>query len=472
MINPLKSIVEIKDEDEIFRNNRFLDKELEIKPERYHSYDPILNPLGSPDKIPVKNSENNEINEKILEIIQSKAFLLKSIENLKPLDYTKPKSQKITEINSPEEGHFILKRDWLVSPTGDGLVYINKKVLQAQKNMLSYLIKRLGSNILQGKSISSISFPIELYDTCTELETQAKNFRIFPFFLEKASKCDDPLTRFKLLITASIATMHLGVSQKKPFNSGIGETYQAIINGCPLYLEQIKAEPSTSLYQMYGNGFKLTGYNEIIANLNANSCLCRNQGRSNVCLSKYQEKVSAYEPFILISGTAFGKRVFNFEGKKYVFSEKNRFFAEILFNPDKKSLIGGLFSKQGRSQDSLIGTIYEVKKEFFEVFNREPLRFKGMTGLSEYIVRELGKIEGVWHKFVKIDEEIYWKFEEYQAFEIEGEEYPLPSDSKWREDVVLWKMGEKKAQIEMENRNTEEKRREEIRKKGRKNKKK
>ena len=223
---------------------------------------------------------------------------------------------------------------------------------------------------------------------------------------------------------------------------------------------------------MYGNGFKLTGYNEIIANLNANSCLCRNQGRSNVCLSKYQEKVSAYEPFILISGTAFGKRVFNFEGKKYVFSEKNRFFAEILFNPDKKSLIGGLFSKQGRSQDSLIGTIYEVKKEFFEVFNREPLRFKGMTGLSEYIVRELGKIEGVWHKFVKIDEEIYWKFEEYQAFEIEGEEYPLPSDSKWREDVVLWKMGEKKAQIEMENRNTEEKRREEIRKKGRKNKKK
>ena len=73
---------------------------------------------------------------------------------------------------------------------------------------------------------------------------------------------------------------------------------------------------------------------------------------------------------------------------------------------------------------------------------------------------------------MKIDEEIYWKFEEYQAFEIEGEEYPLPSDSKWREDVVLWKMGEKKAQIEMENRNTEEKRREEIRKKGRKNKKK
>ena len=95
-----------------------------------------------------------------------------------------------------------------------------------------------------------------------------------------------------------------------------------------------------------------------------------------------------------------------------------------------------------------------------------------MTGVLEYTVRELGKIEGVWHKFVKIDEEICWNFEDYQALEIEGEEFPLPSDSMFREDVVLWKMGEKMAQIEMENRNSEEKKMEDLRKKGRKNKKK
>jgi hypothetical protein len=461
VINP----IETKDEDELFRKNRFLEKETELKIERYHSYDAVLNPEPSPEK----RHPNIYLKfQTLLEEIHSKSFLQKSLQNLKPLNYTKQQFSKFIE-NSIEEGHFILKKDWLISPTGEGLIFINKKVLQTQKNMLSYLLKRLGSSILQGKPISSISFPIDLYEPLSELELNAKGLCLLPFYLEKAGKTLDSLERFKLTISGFIASLHLGVMQKKPFNSGIGETHQAIIDGCPIYFEQIKSDPSTSLFQMYGDGFNLSGYYETIANLNPNSCLCRNQGKCTVFFSDFKEKIQVFQPFITISGTAFGKRIFNFEGKMCFISQENHLFAEIAFNPDKKSLIGGLFSKQGRSQDSFSGSIYQIKPEFHAIFNKDSLNFIGITTKQEFIVNELAKVEGVWHKYIRIDEKKFWDFEDYKVFEVEKERFPLPSDSCFREDILLWRLGDRKAQIEMENRSDEEKKIEEMRKKARKN---
>ena len=45
----------------------------------------------------------------------------------------------------------------------------------------------------------------------------------------------------------------------KPFDPTLGETYQGLIDGCPIYLEQISHHPPISRYQIYGRGYKIYG---------------------------------------------------------------------------------------------------------------------------------------------------------------------------------------------------------------------
>jgi len=47
----------------------------------------------------------------------------------------------------------------------------------------------------------------------------------------------DPLEQFKLMVTYAIVVMHNLISMEKPFNAILGETYQCMINGVPVYLE-------------------------------------------------------------------------------------------------------------------------------------------------------------------------------------------------------------------------------------------
>ena len=55
-----------------------------------------------------------------------------------------------------------------------GFIYHNQKILDVQKKI--YLLKRMGTNLIQGKSIMSISLPIELFDKKSHLEILANNF--------------------------------------------------------------------------------------------------------------------------------------------------------------------------------------------------------------------------------------------------------------------------------------------------------
>ena len=441
---------------------------IENHEENMLNYEEIPKNLPFPSENPLQRQEKYGL---LLDLIRSHEYIYMNLGSIKPRNYSRP-SQISLRRNTEEKGHYILKKDWKIDENGEGLVFINKNVLKAQKNMLSYLIKRLGANILQGKSINSIEFPIELFDDKSELEKYASDISFLPFFLEKAAKTEDFNEQIKLVITGFIANLHMNVAQIKPFSSFLGETHQAKIKGNPVFYEQISVKPSISRFLMMGKGFKLSGFNEILANLNPNSCLCRNKGKNMVFFENNHSEIVVFQPIIMINGTAFGKRTFNYEGKMYFFCKKQRKFAEISFNPDKKSLISGFFSKKGRNSDSFYGGIYTIKhdfcEKFCEKFMENTMNFIGISGFSEFIEKKEQEIQGIWHDFVKIDEKIYWKFGEVDAFEVENEEFPLPSDSAFREDIVLWKMGNVKAQMEMERMGLEERRKEDLRKKGRK----
>lgn len=57
------------------------------------------------------------------------------------------------------------------------------------------------------------------------------------------------------------------------------------------------------------------------------------------------------------------------------------------------------------------------------------------------------RIEGEWTRFINIDDVCYWIHDEQKLTDMEREGYILPSDSQYRPDIILWRMGlEEKAQ--------------------------
>lgn len=53
------------------------------------------------------------------------------------------------------------------------------------------IIKQLGSNIMSGKSIMSMSLPVEIFDSRSMLERIAMGFSFAPKFLVPASETED-----------------------------------------------------------------------------------------------------------------------------------------------------------------------------------------------------------------------------------------------------------------------------------------
>lgn len=47
--------------------------------------------------------------------------------------------------------------------------YINTKKLEAQKRVLRYILSKIGSNLLKGKSILSISLPVYVFEKRSNL---------------------------------------------------------------------------------------------------------------------------------------------------------------------------------------------------------------------------------------------------------------------------------------------------------------
>jgi len=176
----------------------------------------------------------------------------------------------------------------------------------------------------------------------------------------------------------------------------------------------------------------------------------------NICirLPKSDSQVYGLYPPAISSGTTMGKRLFYYVDKLRAYDPKHNFYAEILFNPDDKGTVGNLFSRQTVEVDKATGTIYQLKPEAMKEFaDKKP---KGDTKWNfnpkEHSVRELAKIEGKWTKFFKIDGKTFWKDEDVRpCLLIDKPNKPLPSDCRFREDLIYRKMGDfEKGQVAKE----------------------
>ena len=72
------------------------------------------------------------------------------------------------------------------------------------------------------------------------------------------------------------------IEMEKPFNPILGETYQGLIDGCPVYGEQISHHPPISSLFMEGRGYKIYGSFEAKVEMGVNSASGINEGFNNI----------------------------------------------------------------------------------------------------------------------------------------------------------------------------------------------
>jgi len=138
------------------------------------------------------------------------------------------------------------------------LNYVDEEKMRQQKKVLTFIIKRIGKNILSGKGILNISLPVDIFCRESNIERLAMSFGYCPIYLEKVVNAD-AIDQLKAILASTMGSSLIYLTMEKPFNPILGETYQCWIDGCPVYFEQISHHPPIASYFMKGRGYELSG---------------------------------------------------------------------------------------------------------------------------------------------------------------------------------------------------------------------
>ena len=113
-----------------------------------------------------------------------------------------------------------------------------------------------------------------------------------------------------------------------------------MIDGCPVYAEQISHHPPISSFYMIGRGYKLFGNNKAKVNLHMNSADGINEGFYYIQFEDGHLIGFTTPPGEVSNTTMGGNRKFNLLGKGCYFDEKNKLYSELKFKEE-----GGFFGK-------------------------------------------------------------------------------------------------------------------------------
>ena len=142
-----------------------------------------------------------------------------------------------------------LNKRWKLTNSED-YVFIDEEELQLQKGILKLIVKQITANLMAGKSIMSMSLPVEIFDDYSTLEGFSWVFGFVPVFMHKALQQKNIEEQIKYVGLAIIFMFACNPKTSKPFNPILGETCECRIGGIPFYMEQISHHPPISAFLM------------------------------------------------------------------------------------------------------------------------------------------------------------------------------------------------------------------------------
>jgi hypothetical protein len=156
--------------------------------------------------------------------------------------------------------------------------------------------------------------------------------------------------------------------------------------------------------------------------------------------SKYEIRL----PGVLVQGTTFGERLFNYVDKCLAIDHTNGYCSYIVMNPDAIGFFKSIFtSKQKTTPDTFKGKIVKLKDVGVNLNNCNHTIKDDATALVN--------IEGGWTRDCLFDGDEYWNIDDYPLLQEFDFSYIIPSDGRFRNDRLEFIKGNiEKAQEEKE----------------------
>ncbi len=311
-------------------------------------------------------------------------------------------------------------------PPEGGLHCIDKEALSRQSGVLTDMLKQLFTKF----SIEKISLPVRIFEPRSTCERIVDLWRFAPYYLSNAATSRDPLERFKQVIAFAVSGMYCSAQQLKPFNPLLGETLEGdFSDGTKVYVEHTSHHPPMSHFYMLGpnTSYKMYGHYIYRIHMSGNTLEGQQEGPNVVEFSNGQ-KITFRYPKIKIHGMIYGKRMIYPSGVMTFEDPDNRLRAAVVFNHGKSR---GLFSsrKKGTKIDDFDGIMYYAKRG-----SKMP-KIEQLKELTD-VERPVGQVTGSWLKSLKISGATFWDIDRVQPFLLEYGENPLPSDWRFREDLI------------------------------------
>jgi len=108
--------------------------------------------------------------------------------------------KKPTKLKYGYDYYKSVKTDYTLKQGDFELVFTNTKIIDKQRGIVGYFLKKIGSVLLSGESIMNISLPISLFDERSLLESFSHQHALAPYYLEKAGREEFALEKMKLVI--------------------------------------------------------------------------------------------------------------------------------------------------------------------------------------------------------------------------------------------------------------------------------
>ena len=322
-----------------------------------------------------------------------------------------------------------------------GLLLVDPQISAKFNGMLADLVKQILKIVFGHK----ISLNVKLFEPCSMTQSLLNFFSFTPkFILPATNSMLTPLERMKYIISLGISGLYMNAKQLKPFNPLICETFQGYFdvdnihieeNQIEIFSEQISNYPTLTRYYSVNKNFKMYGYFDLSLETKSlgNKLICFTKGINTVDFFKINEKINFSIPSSkIVNAIAKDDRSAHYVGVMVFYDLKNNLRAFVQFAKDIKHIadIKGYIFKYNFSKDYK----FNFDKEY-EIFGKLDINnFKKNNIFSKNDI--LSTISGSWLKKLYIDDNVYWDIDEDLPTYIRPSFNCLPSDSRFREDLI------------------------------------
>jgi hypothetical protein len=286
------------------------------------------------------------------------------------------------------------------------------------------VVKKIGSNLLEGKDLVSVSFPVYLFEPRSFVHRVCDNWSMYNEFLFKAANEKDPVKRLALVIAFSLSGLHQTATALKPFNPILGETYEAEYicenaeENADVYVEQISHHPPVTAFELISRSgdFHYTGHAGYMASIRGNALKGGQTGPHSV---KFQDGTAIeYElPLFWLKGIMWGDRIMEYYGVVKYTDKKNGLTCELTFHPDSQGWVKSFFKSAKTPSDTVRGDIKDAD---------------GVTVAS---------VQGTWLGYVDLvvnnKTERLWNISKSKPCYPKAKKDVLPSDARYRSDLQM-----------------------------------